>query len=404
MKQYFDRQRARYAQTRKRSLTRALFETLDGFLFSTATTTSAAPHVRDTNSVQRLLNNFVIASLPAWAIGMWSVGRQINRALEMLSLDGAEGWRADLLRSLGFGFDPFSIADCFLHGLLYFLPVFVTALIVGTIWESLFARYRERPVDDGLLWVAWLFSLFLPATVPLLAVAFGMTVAVVLGKAIFGGVGRYLVSPPVLGVAFLIFSYANVVLGHGAWVPVAGYDDPTTIELFTDEGGIPVLLSVGYTWWGMFFGDQPGSMGVTSLFACMLGAIYLLVSGSASWRIMLGSVLGLVLTSYLFNALGGDHYAIAQVPWHWHVLTGGWAFATVFLATDPVAAAYTNTGRWAYGLTIGVLTIIIRVTNPGYYEGVIFAVLLASVFAPLFDYVVVQRNIRRRLRRLQEFA
>jgi Na+-transporting NADH:ubiquinone oxidoreductase subunit B len=287
---------------------------------------------------------------------------------------------------------------------LYFLPVFVIALIVGAFWESLFARYRERQVDDGLLWVAWLYSLILPATVPLPAVAFGITVAVVLGKAIFGGVGRYLVSPPVLGLAFLIFSYADIVLGYGAWVPVAGFDEPTTIELFTDEGGIPVLWSVGYTWWGMFFGDQPGSMGVTSLFACLLGAIYLLVTGSASWRIMLGSVLGLVATTHLFNALGGDYYAIAQVPWHWHILTGGWAFATVFLATDPVAAAYTNAGRWTYGLTIGVLTVAIRVTNPGYYEGVIFAVLLASVFAPLFDYIVVQRNINRRRRRLLELA
>lgn len=404
MRRAFQRQRRRLARDPLYSVKRSAFELVDGFLFSTLRPTVGAPHVRDSNSVQRLMNTFVIASLPCWLFGMWSIGLQSNRALLMLGRERADGWRADWLEALGFGFDPLSIADCFAHGLMYFLPVFLTALLVGAGWEIVFARFRRRRVDDGLLAVAWLYTLILPASVSLLWAALGMSVAVVIGKAIFGGTGRYLVCPPILGMAFLVFSYPELVFGSGAWVPVAGFSDPTTIELYTEEGGIPALLSVGYSWVGMFFGDQPGPFGVSSLFACLLGAAYLVLTGSASWRIMAGSLVGLVVASYLFNAASDASNFIAQVPWYWHVVTGGWAFGTVFLATDPVAAAQTNPGRWIYGFMVGLLTIVIRVTNPAYYEGMVFAILLASVFAPLFDYVVIQRNIRRRQRRLSASA
>lgn len=404
MRRAFARQRKRLARAPDYSIRRSSFELLDGFLFSTARPTRGAPHIRDSNSVQRLMNSFVIASLPCWLFGLWGIGLQSNRALILLGREGASGWRASLLETLGFGVDPLSVSDCFMHGLVYFLPVFLTALLVGACWEILFARYRRRRIDDGLLSVTWLYCLILPATVPLLWVALGMSVAIVIGKAIFGGTGRYLVSPAILGMAFLVFSYPDLIFGPGAWVPVAGYDDPTTIELYTEEGGIPALLSVGYSWTGMFFGDQPGPFGVSSLFACLLGAAYLILTGSASWRIMLGSLLGLIFSASLFNAMSSTDNFIAQVPWYWHLVTGGWAFGTVFLATDPVAASQTNPGRWVYGIAVGVLTIVIRVTNPAYYEGAVFAILLASVFAPLFDYVVIQRNIRRRRKRLEVSA
>jgi Na+-transporting NADH:ubiquinone oxidoreductase subunit B len=357
--------------------------------------------VRDVNNVQRLLNNFVIATMPCWLIGMWNLGQQTNLAMLQIGQEAAPGWRGWLLSSLGVGIDPLSMGACLLHGFLYFLPILVVALLAGTFWEAFFAHQRRRPVDEGLLSIAWLFAMILPATAPLYQVALGMTFGIVVGKGIFGGTGRYLVNPAILGLAFLVFSYSNLIFGEGAWIPVPGYDEPTTIELAVEEGGVPGLLAVGYTWWQLFIGNQPGPLGVTSVLGCLLGAAYLLVTGTASWRIMLGSFIGMVGTVLLLNNLGPADSPMFAVPWTWHLVMGGWAFGTVFLATDPVAAATTNPGRWGFGILVGALTIIIRVTNPAYFEGVIFAILLASIFSPLFDFIVVERNIKRRKVRLE---
>jgi len=374
---------------------------LDRFLYSSPATASGAPHVRDANNVQRLLNNFVIATLPCWLIGMWNLGQQTNLAMLLIGQEAAPGWRGWLLSSLGVGVDPLSIGACLLHGFLYFLPIFIVALLVGTFWEALFAHQRRRPVDEGLLSIAWLFAMILPATAPLYQVALGMTFGMVVGKGLFGGTGRYLVNPAILGLAFLVFSYSNLIFGEGAWIPVPGYDEPTTIELAVEEGGVRGLLAVGYTWWQLFIGNQPGPLGVTSVLGCLLGAAYLLVTGTASWRIMLGSFIGMVGTVLLLNNLGPADAPMFAVPWTWHLVRGGWAVGTVFLATGPVAAATTNPGRWGCGILVGALTIIIRVTNPAYFEGVIFAILLASIFSPLVDFIVVERNIKRRKARLE---
>lgn len=383
-----------------RGLIDSLRQLLGGFLFTSDSTTRTAPHIRDSLNVQRLLNTFVVASIPCWFVGMWNIGEQTNLAMEIMGLDSAPGWRGALLASLGIGYDPTNFGACLMHGFLYFLPIFLVALLTGAFWEALFAQQRKRPVDDGLLAIAWLYTLILPATAPLLQVALGMTFGLVVGKAIFGGSGRYLVSPVILGFGFLVFSYTGLVFAPGAWIPVPGYDEPTTIELIVDEGGVPALLSVNYTWLQLFLGNQPGPIGVSSIFGCLIGAIYLIYTGVASWRIMLGSFFGMVGSVLLFNALGPADNPVFAVPWTWHMVTGGWAFGTVFLATDPVAAANTNPGRWGFGILVGVLTIVVRVTNPSYYEGVIFAILLASIFSPLFDYVVVERNIKRRRIRL----
>ena len=401
MRRLFDRWRPKFNQDGDYSAYRGVFQLLDRFLYSSPATTSSAPHVRDANNVQRLLNNFVIATLPCWLIGMWNLGQQTNLAMLQIGQEAAPGWRGWLLSSLNVGYDPLSIGACMLHGFLYFLPIFVVALLAGTFWESVFAQQRRRPVDEGLLSIAWLFAMILPATAPLYQVALGMTFGMVVGKGIFGGTGRYLVNPAILGLAFLVFSYSNLIFGEGAWIPVPGYDEPTTIELAIEEGGVPGLLSVGYTWWQLFIGNQPGPLGVTSVLGCLLGAVFLLVTGTASWRIMLGSFFGMVGTVLLLNTLGPAGVPMFAVPWTWHLVMGGWAFGTVFLATDPVAAATTNPGRWGFGILVGVLTIIIRVTNPAYFEGIIFAILLASIFSPLFDFIVVERNIKRRRARLE---
>jgi Na+-transporting NADH:ubiquinone oxidoreductase subunit B len=369
------------------------------FLWSSHAVTRSAPFVRDANNIQRVWNYFVIASLPAWLIGLWSLGHQTNLAIADFRLTEVSGWRAGLLEYLGFGFDALNPVDCVAHGLFYFLPIFFVALLAGAFWEALFATLRRKPADEGLLVIAWLFALILPATVPLYQVAIGMSFGIVVGKLIYGGSGRYLVNPALLALAFLVFSYPDLLFSKGAWVPVAGYDQPTVLELVTDEGGLPVVAAVDYSYRQLFFGDRPGSFGVVSTFGALLGAVFLIWTGMASWRIMLGSLLGLIVMSLIGNYLAPEH-SLFSLPWYWQAVLGGFVFGTVFLATDPVAGPMTDPGRWGFGLLVGGLTVLVRGGNPAHYEGIVFAILLASVFSPLIDYVVTERNIRRRRRRL----
>lgn len=374
---------------------------IDRFIWSRSTPTTFAPHVRDRNNVQRLLNNFVIASLPCGLIGIWNIGEQIHVAMEFTGMTELPGWRAAVFLMLGFEYDAASLAANLVHGLLYFLPVFGVALFTGALWEAIFAVHRRRPVDEGLLSIAWLFTLVLPPSVALYEVAIGMTFAMVVAKGIYGGTGRYLVSPPVLGLCFLTFSYPGMMFGAGVWIPVPGYEELTTIELAVLEGGVRALEQVDYDWWGLFLGNQPGPIGVTSTLGCLLGAAFLVITGSGSWRIMAGSLMGMIFAVLALRLLGSADDPLFSIPWFWHAVIGGWAFGTVFLATDPMAAATTRTGRWVFGILVGLLTVVVRLTNPAYFEGVVFAILLASMFAPLCDYFIIERNIRRRQRRLE---
>ena len=379
---------------------RSFVTLVNRFLWSSRNVTRSAPHIRDANNVQRLWNTFVFASIPAWLVGMWSLGHQTNMAIADFQLESVPGWRAWLLSHSGFGFDYNNVLVCMAHGLLYFVPVFLTALIVGAFWESLFATVRRQRVDEGLLAISWLFSLLLPATVPIYQVALGMTFGIVVGKLIYGGSGRYLVSPALLGVAFLIFSYPDLMYAPGAWVPVEGYDQPTVLELVTDEGGIGVIASVDYSVWQILLGDQPGAFGLASPLAALFGGWFLVWTGMASWRIMLGAFIGMMGMVLVCNAIAPDHQ-LFSMPWYWHMVLGGFIFGVVFIATDPVTCPMTDQGRWGFGLFVGGLTVLIRVGNPAHYEGVMFAILLASMFSPLIDYVVVERNIRRRRLRLE---
>jgi Na+-transporting NADH:ubiquinone oxidoreductase subunit B len=371
------------------------------FLWSSDAVTRSAPHMRNSNNVQRVWNYFVIASLPASLIGLWSLGHQTNMAIADFQLEEVTGWRAWLLSQSGIGFNAESISACLAHGLLYFLPVLAVALVVGAFWEALFASIRKKPVDEGLLAIAWLFALILPATVPMYQVALGMTFGIVIGKLIYGGSGRYLLSPVLLGMAFLMFSYPTLIFGEGTWVPLAGYDQPTVLELITDEGGLGVVTAVDYSYWQLFLGDRPGAVGVVSTLVALLGAVFLILTGVISWRLILGATLGFVGVALISNAIAPDHH-LFSVPWYWHMVLGGFVFGLVFIATDPVAGPMTNPGRWGFGILVGSLTMIIRLFNPSYYEGVLFAILLASIFSPLIDFIVTELNIRRRKLRLLE--
>ncbi len=379
---------------------KSVFTLVDRFLWSSGTVTRVAPHIRDANNVQRLWNTFVFASIPAWLVGMWSLGHQTNIAIADFQIESVPGWRAWLLSQSGIGFDYHNVAGCIIHGMLYFFPVFLTALLTGTFWEALFATLRRKRVDEGLLATTWLFCLLLPATVPMYQVVLGMSFGIVVGKLIYGGSGRYLVSPALLGVAFLVFSYPSMMYAPGVWVPVAGYDQPTVLELVTDEGGVGVITSVGYDFWQIFLGDQPGSFGLSSPLAALFGGWFLVWTGMASWRILLGAFIGMIGMVMICNAIAPDH-ELFSMPWYWHIVLGGFVFGVIFIATDPVTCPMTDPGRWGFGLFVGALTVLIRVGNPTYYEGVIFAILLASMFSPLIDFVVIERNIRRRKLRLQ---
>lgn len=383
-----------------KELARALFTMGHRFIWSSPALTRCGPYIRDANNVQRLWNYFVIASLPAWLIGTWSLGHQTNLAIADFQLENIAGWRAWLLTQTGIGFDAFSVMGCFTHGLLYFMPIFTVALLVGAFWEALFASVRRKPVDEGLLYIAWFFALMIPATAPMYQLALGMTFGIVIGKLIYGGSGRYLINPALLGVAFLLFSYPSLFLAEGVWVPVAGYDQPTVLELVADEGGVRVISAVDYSWSQIFLGDRPGAVGVVSTLGALLGAVFLIINGMASWRVMLGSLAGLIVAVLIFNSLAPAN-ELFSVPWYWHLILGGFTFGTVFIATDPVAGPMTNPGRWGFGLLVGVLTVVIRVANPAFYEGILFAILLACMFSPLIDFITTTRNIRRRCLRLQ---
>ena len=372
---------------------------LEHFFYSSGDRTRSAPYIRDFASVQGLLNNFVIATIPSWLIGLWSLGHQSNLAMAGMEMTALSGWRGDLISALGIGHDSANVSACFFLGLLYFLPIFLVALLVGSTWEVIFSSVRRRPQSEGLLAFAWLFALVMPAGVDLYQVGLGVSFGFVVGSAIYGGSGRYLINPALLGLTFLLFAYPDLVFGPDNWIPVPGAETIPALKLAA-TGGIAAVQSAGFSWWDIFLGVRPGPLGTVSVLACLLGAIYLVLTESASWRIMVGAVLGMLGAVMLFNGLASEVNPMAAIPWGWHLVLGGFAFGVIFFATDPVPAATTVAGRWMFGILVGVLTIVIRVSNPSYNEGVLFAVLLASLFSPVIDFVVVELNIRRRRRRL----
>jgi Na+-transporting NADH:ubiquinone oxidoreductase subunit B len=284
------------------------------------------------------------------------------------------------------------------HGLLYFLPVYAVTLLVGGAWEVLFAIKRNHEVNEGFLVTSWLFAATLPATIPLWQVALGISFGVVIGKEVFGGTGKNFLNPALVGRAFLFFAYPASMSGDSVWVPVDAYSGATPLALAA-QGGVEAVTGAGVTWYDAFTGAIQGSMGETSALACLVGAVLLVYARIASWRIMLGVLFGMILAASAFNAGAGSAQSIAALPWYWHAVLGGFAFGLAFMATDPVSAAMTRAGKWVYGGLIGVIVVLIRAANPAYPEGMMLAILLGNMFAPLIDWFVVQANVRRRRRR-----
>ncbi len=376
----------------------AIYEVVDTFIYTPSDVTRGAPHVRDAIDLKRLMIFVVFAATPCFFMAMYTVGHEANAALAALGMHSVEGWRGAVLDRLGIGYDTASVWACLCHGALYVLPVYLVTLIAGGFWEVLFALVRNHEINEGFFVTSLLYTLTLPASVPLWQVALGISFGVVIGKEVFGGTGKNFLNPALVGRAFLFFAYPSHMSGNAVWVPVDGFSGATALYL-AKEGGLTAIANAGITWTNAFLGNLMGSMGETSTLACLIGAAFLIVTRVASWRIMAGVMLGMIGTSVLFNSIGSQTNPMFAMPWYWHLVLGGYAFGMVFMATDPVSAAMTDAGRWVYGILIGLMVTLIRVLNPGFPEGMMLAILFGNVFAPLIDWFVVQTNIRRRLRR-----
>lgn len=384
-----------------------LYEAIDTFLYTPDSVTKGPTHVRDGLDMKRMMIMVVVALGPCILMAMYNTGYQANLSIQELVSTGelaeasTTGWRATIMDA--FGYNPRNPLSCFLHGALFFLPVFIITQIAGGFWEVLFATIRKHEVNEGFLVTGMLFPLTLPPTVPLWQVALGISFGVVIGKEIFGGTGKNFLNPALTARAFLYFAYPAQMSGDKVWVaaPVDGYSAATSLGKLADpkttEGMTAITDGLGISWSDAFWGFIPGSMGETSTFACLLGAILLVATQIGSWRIMVSTLVGALGSAWLFNiAVGPETPNMFLLPAHWHLVVGGLAFGLVFMATDPVSATMTQGGKWVYGLVIGVTTTLVRVINPGYPEGIMLAILFGNVVAPLIDWFVIQLNIRRR--------
>jgi Na+-transporting NADH:ubiquinone oxidoreductase subunit B len=377
----------------------AIYEMLDTLFYSPSDVSRRAPHVRDAINLKRVMGLVVIGVLPCAAVGMWNTGHQANLAIVELGLPSPADWRGALMAAMGIGHDPGNVGAAIFYGFLYFLPIYLVTMLAGGFWEILFAGIRNHEVNEGFFVTSILYALTLPATTPLWQVALGISFGVVIAKEVFGGTGKNFMNPALAGRAFLYFAYPVQMSGESVWVPPVDVVTGATPLAIGAESGVAGIVDSGVTWMDAFLGPIQGSLGETSALACLLGGAFIVYAGVASWRIIAGVMLGMVGTALLFNAVGSDANPMFGMPWEWHLVLGGFAFGMVFMATDPVTACVTNQGRWIFGALVGALTVVIRVLNLAFPEGIMLAILFANIFSPTIDYFVMQANINRRLKR-----
>ncbi len=398
LRSFFDRIEPNFTKGGRYEKYFPLYEMVESFLYTPRTVTTMAPHVRSYIDMKRIMTYVVIATIPCILVGLYNTGYQANTALAAVGPEAANGWRIALLQMFGIGLDPDSIFASFMHGLLYFLPIYIVTLVAGGICEVIFATVRGHEVNEGFLVTSMLYALILPATTPLWQVALGIAFGVVIGKEVFGGTGKNFLNPALVGRAFLYFAYPAQMSGDSVWVPVDGYSGATALAVSAQQG-YQELAAAGVTWWDAFYGFIEGCIGETSALAAMIGLAFLLVTRIANWRLVVGCLAGTIGFSLLLNTIGSDTNPMFAMPWYWHLVLGGYAFGLAFMVTEPVSAAHTNMGRLIYGALIGVMVVLIRVLNPAFPEGIMLAILFGNVFAPLIDHFVVQANIKRRVRR-----
>ena len=365
------------------------FDAFETFLFVPNTVTKSGSHIRDCVDLKRVMTVVIVALLPALAFGIWNVGEQ---------------------HSIAFGLDMTFIEKVW-FGFLKVLPLLIVSYVVGLGIEFISAQLRGHEVNEGFLVSGMLIPLVMPVDVPLWILALAVAFAVIIGKEVFGGTGMNIWNPALIARAFVFFAYPSQISGDTIWVEglnaakanamqvVDGFTGATPLGQaangivdFTTTTGEPLSLMQA------FIGTMPGSVGETSTIAILIGAVILIWTGVASWKIMVSCVAGALATGFLVNGFA-EPGTFAAVPAYWHLVLGGFAFGAVFMATDPVTSAQTEKGKWIYGFLTGALAVIIRLFNPGYPEGMMLAILLMNTFAPLIDYYVVEGNIKKRIKR-----
>ena len=365
-----------------------IFEATDTILFSTDERTKNGPHIRDSVDIKRIMILVVISLIPCYLFGAINIGYQ---------------------KSLAYGITN-SWQENFYTGLITIIPIIAVTFASGAFWELLFGVARKHPISEGFLVTCALIPLTLPPSIPLWQVSVATSFGIVIGKEIFGGVGMNIFNPALMARAFLYFTYPARISGDKVWAMAPdGFSGPTALSIpagQTNANAVELLdkasstLVFDYSWMNMFLGWIPGSIGETNKIIIILGAGFLILVGITSWRVMVGSVIGLFAMGYIMNLLSPySSNAMLSIPPHYHLVMGSFLFGTVFMATEPVTSAHTNKGKWIYGIMIGFLTVIIRSINPAYPEGVMLAILLMNAFAPAIDYFVVKENISNRLKK-----
>jgi len=381
-----------------------IYDAIENFIFSSTNKTTNPIHVRDSIDIQRIMVIVWLAAFPAMFFGMYNVGSQTLDYLFLVGSSNTNDWHHVLINLVGYSSDSF-LTKMWV-GAIYFIPIYAVTFAVGILWEILFAVVRKHEINEGLFVSSILFALSCPPDLPLWQAAMGITFGIVIGKEVFGGTGKNFLNPALTGRAFLYFAYPSQLSGDKVWI--AGLSDTgITPEGFSGatplgyaaEDGLQGLTD-NFSWLDAFLGHIPGSVGETSLIAIGIALIILLATSVASYRIILGTFFGMIVMSSILNIIGSDSNPMFQVPWHWHLVIGSFAFGLVFMATEPVSGSGTNTGRWIYGALIGVTVILIRVINPAFPEGMMLAILFANLFAPVIDHMVISNNIAKRKRAL----
>ena len=396
LRDLLDKQAERFEEGGKLEKLYPFYEAGDTFLYTPGEVTQADAHVRDGMDLKRMMITVVLSLQPCILFALYNTGLQASLAYQNMGAIGTGDWHVYLAQALGLSFLPSDIISCFAIGAIYFVPVQLVTIAAGGICEAIFAVIRKHEINEGFLVTSTLFPLTMPPLIPLWQVAIGIIFGVVIGKEIFGGVGMNFLNPALTGRAFLYFAYPAQISGDAVWIAVDGYSQATPLAAYADTH-----IQLDYTWWESFIGLIPGSMGETSTLCCLLGAGILILTRVGSWQIMAGVTIGMIVSALFFNWIGSTTNPLLNVSPAWHLVIGGFAFGTVFMATDPVSAAMTRQGKWVYGILIGVMTVLIRVTNPAYPEGIMLAILFANVFAPIIDRVFINRNIQRRLARAE---
>ncbi|MCP4645430.1 MAG: NADH:ubiquinone reductase (Na(+)-transporting) subunit B [bacterium] len=377
-----------------------LFEAQDTFLFTPDSVTKNPSHVRDASDLKRIMIMVVVGLLPCMFMAMYNTGYQAH--LAVASGAGAwEGWQTTVLGKLGLAQDPGSFISCVVYGAMFFIPLYIVTLTFGGIMEAVFSIVRKHDINEGFLVTSALYPLILPPTIPYWQAALGIMFGVVVGKEVFGGTGMNIFNPALVSRAFLFFAYPAQISGDAVWVAAQTSADGFSGATWLSEAAVggKVALEEGVSWLQAFLGFIPGSMGETSTLCCLIGAAVLIATGVGSWRTMAGCVAGSFIMATVLNLVGSESNPLFGVPFYWHWVLGGFAFAAVFMATDPVSSPFTGKGKLIYGFGIGTMGVLIRVLNPAYPEGWMLAILFMNMLSPLIDYVFMQANIKRRLAR-----